>query len=222
MAFDNDSYIYRKGMTPNTKAAVSQKNKIFSYAFGAGEFSQLGVVNTFDPSESRAVDPIRGIGYGDQIAELVPGVTEPVELSINRTLLYLLNGFQAFGYKGGVDGLVRSLKHHRWPFDIKQELVFSVLESNNAGSAFEGTVTATDGINKALLTFYEACWMTSYGLSFPADSAIVSESISVRVSDIVDGSSVYGENNDTGLDPFNGELGSFRFSGALPTAIASV
>ena len=122
---DLSNYIYRYGTAPNTRAAVSQKNKIYGYMYNAGEFRQIGVVSEFGHDESRAVDPIRGVGFGDQVAELVPGVTEPMTLTLNKTLLYAVNLFQTVGYQGGVEGLVRSLKHHRWPFDIKQELVFS-------------------------------------------------------------------------------------------------
>src|ERR1700733_5185722 len=106
---DATNYIYRMGTAPNTRAAISQKNKIFSYTVGNREFKQLGVVSEFGHDESRTIDPVRGVGYGDQIAELVPGVTEPMTLTVNKTLLYALNLFQAFGYKGGVSGLVRSL-----------------------------------------------------------------------------------------------------------------
>src|SRR5690606_27466394 len=125
------NFIYRHGTAPNTRAAVSQKNKVFSYMHGAGKFQQIGVLSEFGHDESRAVDPVRGVGFGDQIAELVPGVTEPISITINKTLLYAVNLFQVFGYKGGVEGLVRSLRHHRWPFDIKQELVFSELVSSD-------------------------------------------------------------------------------------------
>ena len=131
MPVDRNNYIYRMGTAPNTRAAVSQKNKVYGYSVGAGGFQQLGAVSEFGFDESRSIEPIRGVGFGDQIAELVPGVTEPMSLTINKTLLYNVNLFQLFGYKGGVDGIARSLRHHRWPFDIKQELVFSELASKD-------------------------------------------------------------------------------------------
>lgn len=217
------SYIYRMGTAPNTRAAVSQKNKVYGYMVGGNSFQQMGVVSEFGHDESRSPEPIRGVGFGDQVAELVPGVTEPMTLTLNKTLLYALNLFQAVGYKGGVDGLVRSLKHHRWPFDIKQELVFSELVSvrdlGNAGGVRKSqTSDASTQEVKALFTFFEGCWMNSYSASYTSDAAIVAENSSVTVTDIVDGDNAYGEYIDASdLSPFAGggpgQTYSLRFAG---------
>ncbi len=202
------NYLYRAGTSPNTRAAVSQKSKIYAYATGAQAFQQIGVISEFTQDESRTIDPIRGVGFGDQIAELVPSVTEPMTLTLNKTLIYTQNLFQVLGYKGGIDGLVRSLRHHRWPFDIKQELVFSeiAVRQDPNGVAVQATVTTgpTAADNPivtplALLTFYEGCWMNSYSASYTSDAAMVAENSSVTVSDVIDGISQYGEYIDTGL-----------------------
>ena len=220
------NYLYRQGTAPNTRAAVSQKNKIYSYTTGAQGFQQLGVISEFGFDESRDVQAIRGVGFGDQIAELVPGVTEAMTLTLNKTLLYTVNLFQIVGYKGGIDGLVRSLRHHRWPFDVKQELVISELSVNQDpnGASVQATVTtgptAADNpivTPRALLTFYEGCWFNSYSASFTSDSAIVAENSSVTVSDIIDGVSQYGEYIDSGLAPISANGGpgkgfSLRFA----------
>jgi len=220
------NYIYRMGTAPNTRAAVSQKNKIYGYTVGVGGFQQLGVISEFGFDESRTIDPIRGVGFGDQIAELVPSVTDPMTLTLNKTLLYTANLYQILGYKGGIDGLARSLRHHRWPFDIKQELVFSELASlqDPNGVSVQATVTTgpTSADNpivtpRALLTFYEGCWMNSYSASFTSDSAMVAENSSVTVTDIIDGVSQYGEFIDTGLAPVSANGGpgkgfSLRFA----------
>lgn len=230
---DTSNYIYRMGTAPNTRAAISQKNKIYSYMVGADEFRQIGVLSEFGHDESRTIDPVRGVGFGDQIAELVPGVTEPMTLTVNKTLLYAVNLFQVFGYKGGVEGLVRSLRHHRWPFDVKQELVFSELASAKDIEGATGTKSANvqpngDGFLtssvQALLTIYEGCWMNSYSASYTSDAAIVAENSSVTVTDIIDGVSTYQEFIDTGLAPLEGAGStpgagsSLRFSGASASA----
>ena len=226
------TYIYRMGTAPNTRAAVSQKNKVFGYMVGSGAFKQLGVVSEFGHDESRTPEPIRGIGFGDQVAELVPGVTEPMTLTLNKTLLYAMNLFQAVGYKGGISGLVRSLKHHRWPFDIKQELVFSELVSAKdltSGAGGEKPSPAVGGQSpqttvKALFTFYEGCWMNTYNVSYTSDAAIVAETSSVTVTDIIDGVSQYGEYIDAStLTPFTlgsgpGQGYSLRFAGGTQAA----
>lgn len=238
-----NSYIYRMGTAPNTRVAVSQKNKIFGYMTGKQGFQQIGVISEFGFDESRTIDAVRGVGFGDQVAELVPGVTEPMTLTLNRTLLYTVNIFQVLGYKGGVEGLVRSLKHHRWPFDLKQELVFSEISSDAKDVSAPGLKNsvsagrATAGVNgllnggsiKALFTFYEGCWLNSYSASFTSDAAMVAENSSVTVTDIIDGFSNYGEFIDSGLAPIgaNGSAGagySLRFAGgaSASTAVGAV
>jgi len=205
------------GTSPNTRAVVSQKNKVFGYSLVNGgngtQFAQLGALSEFGFDESRSIDPYRGVGYGDMVAELVPGVTEPMTLTINKTLLYAANLYQLFGYKGGVSGLVRSLRHHRWPFDIKQEIVFSDVDTvgangtTNTTTAATGTATGTATTNgtvsvtggNGLVTVFEGCWMNSYNASFTSDAAIVAENSSVTVTDVHDGTSSYTETMDTGL-----------------------
>ena len=227
------NYIYRQGTAPNTRATVSQKNKIYGYTVGVGGFQQLGVISEFGHDESRDVQAIRGVGFGDQIAELVPGVTEAMTLTLNKTLMYTANLFQLVGYKGGIDGLVRSLRHHRWPFDIKQETVFSELASLQDPNGVSVAATVTTGptsqdnpivVPRALLTFFEGCWFNQYSASYTSDAAIVSETSSVTVTDVIDGVSQYGEFIDTGLAPIsaNGAPGkgfSLRFANNSNTVV---
>lgn len=209
MRGDKDSYIYRKGASPNTRVAISQKNRVFSSPWGSGPAKkQIGVLSTFDHSESRAVDPVRGVGFGDKIQELVPGVTEPTQLTLNRTLLYTAGIMQELGYRAGVDGLVRSLRHHKWPFDIRSELVFSELVLDTEALDKVTVKTAGSDGQLALITFFEACWLNSVSVSFPSDSAIVAEDASATCTDVTDGTSLYGLTADT--------YGDFLSSGNSP------
>jgi hypothetical protein len=241
------SYLYDYGTSPNTRVAVSQKVRLLAPSYGSGtnSLNQMGVVSSFNPSISRNVDAVRGIGFGDMIAELVPSVTEPVTGSLERALLYLANLWQATGYAGGVDGPVRSLAHHRWPFDIMHQLVFSSLADNDLGVANVGaTDPAGSGFgngtrqvqyptpstpttnpytsaplgHSAIITMYEACWFTSWSATYSQDSGQIMESGDVTVSDVHDFASVYGEFLPTGNDPTVGQLGSIRYGTALPDA----
>ena len=188
---DYDSYIFRRGVSPNTLSVISSKNRIFSVN-AVGDLKQIGVIATFDPSEARTIEPIRGIGFGDHIAELVPGVTDPMTISVTRSALYVSNIYQIFGYKSGIDGLVRSLRHHRWPFDIRQEVVFSRLAYENTGVKENlsditvlGSEDNPDGNVQALVTIYEACWISDYSISYASDTALVQETVTINVSDIL-------------------------------------
>lgn len=142
------SPLYDIGTTPNTRTAVSQKVRILSGGYAQDKRLQIGALSSFNPSESRTVEPVRGIGQGDQILELVPSVTEPMALAFERALLYLSNLWQSTGYAAGVDGPVRSLRHHRWPFDIEQQVVFSTVPDGdlpNGGINNSAANVGTDG-----------------------------------------------------------------------------
>lgn len=201
-------YIYRQGTTAQTETVISSRFKIYTSAVDVGKFIKLGVTSAFSVSETKAIDTVRGLGYGDQVAELVPGVTAPTALAITRTALYLANLMQMMGYKAGVSGAVRSLKHHKWPFDIKTEIVFSELATQdpNVGQATVADIPNEGGLNNtgnpglfAVATVYEGCWMTSYNTAYQVETAAVAEDCNVQVTDIFDVSgSVYGEFIDSG------------------------
>jgi len=225
------SPLYDFGTSPNTRTAVSQKVRVLAPAYGTSSaLFQMGVLSSINPSESRTIEELRGIGFGDMIAELVPGPTAMMSLSMERALLYLSNLWQATGYAAGIDGPVRSLRHHKWPFDIEQQVVFSTLADNDLGDGFSGTsgsfnggvksiefptVTEVAGISggghTALITLYEACWWADWNTTFSKDGAIVMESGTANVTDVHDFSSVYGEFLATGNDPTIGQLGSVRY-----------
>jgi hypothetical protein len=204
----NSSYLYRQGTTAQTSSVLSTRFKIFGPAVGVGKFVKMGVTSSFSMQESKNIETVRGLGYGDQVAELVPGVTQPMSLSVTRTALYLSNIMQMFGYKAGVSGLVRSLKHHKWPFDIKTEIVFSELvsEEPNLDQATVASVPNEGGLNNygnpglyCVATIFEGVWMESYSSAFQVDAAVVAEDCSLICTDIFDVSgSVYGDFIDSG------------------------
>lgn len=221
MSSFNDSYLYRQGASAQTKTVVSSRFKVYSHAVGVGKFARMGVTSSFQISESKTVDAVRGLGYGDQIAELVPGVTNPMSLTVDRYCLYLANLMQMFGYKAGVSGLVRSLKHHKWPFDIKTEIVFSELasEAKDVAQATKANVPNEGGLNNlgnpglyAVVTVYEGCWMSDYSTGYQVDQAAVTENATISVSDIFDvAGSVYGEFIDSGLNKGDATGRSIRY-----------
>lgn len=194
---DQQSYVFQGGVnkwgsvSPNTRAIHSTKTRVYSYdpTTATSTSTQIGVVSSFNPSHSRTSNPIRGIGFGDQIAELVPSISEPISVTVERTALYMSNAMQAFGYNGGIDGLVRSMKHHKWPFDVKQEIAFSEITGGAGGRE--------DAFN-ALITWFEACWINSYNYTVSADGSVVAESVTIDVTDIHDGISRLSEDADTG------------------------
>lgn len=212
MAIPTNSSVYRSGTSPQTRSVVSTKNRIWAPAAGGQVMLQIGVMSSFSPSESRNVETVRGIGYGDQVAELIPGVTDPMTISVTRTALYLANVYQVFGYNAGTSGLVRSLKHHKFPFDIKHEILFSDI-AENAQATNVQSVGLPGGQNvNALITFFEGCWMTSYSTDYTADTAMVQEQVEIMVTDITAPFQTYNEFIDSGLNPALGAYGSKIYS----------
>ena len=231
------SQIYKFGTSPNTRSVVTQKVRVLAPAYGGEGLFQIGVLSNFGPTESRTIEPVRGIGFGDIIAELVPGNTEPMTASVERTMLYLSNLWQSSGYASGVSGPVRSLRHHRWPFDVEQQIVFSVIADKEKNSAGDGTGTETGfgaygtlkydgalggggelgngtspGSHQILITYYEGCWWGDWNTAYQKDTAMVMESGTMTITDVHDFSSVqYGEFLGTGNDPSIGETGSLIY-----------
>lgn len=190
----NDKFIERKHPAPQTHAAISMKNKLFAVN-ARDQHAYLGAVSRFEVNQGRSVDAVKGIGAGDNILELVPNYSDIYTFSFETTLFYLRNLFQIFGYTSGVEGLVRSLRHHKYPFDVKQELVFSEIAELEADSEF--VQPSSDG-HLCLVTYYEACWINSYRHGYTTDSSKVMESAEVSVTDIVPAFSAIDPNMNTG------------------------
>ena len=202
----------RRGMSPETMSVISARNRIFAVpSWEDGDTQhQIGVVANFNPSEGRTVEPVRAMGYGDRIIELVPGLTDPMTISVTRTAQYLSMLMQVFGYKGGIDGLCRSLRHHKYPFDIRQELIIGALASGEITATGEGTGVSAEtmGISpavttggtgqetsigpnstpvdlKALVTVYMGCWISDWSTTFSADTALVQEDVTTNVTEVL-------------------------------------
>ncbi len=204
--------LYRQGESPQTRTVLSSRFRIFAPAVGVGKFQRMGVTSSFNITESRNIDAVRGLGYGDIVAELVPGNTTPMELTITRFCLYLANIFQMLGYKAGASGAVRSLKHHKWPFDIRTEIVFPeimLINPGNTGQATAADVAPEGGLNntgnpglQAIATVYEGIWINNYSTAYGVDNAAISEDVGCTVTDVFDiAGSVYGEFLDSGNSP---------------------
>jgi len=197
----------RYGVSPETLSVISARNRIYAVpAWSPSDSSnaakvQIGVVANFNPTEGRTLEPVRGIGYGDRVMELVPGMTDPMSMSVTRTAQYLSMIMQVFGYKGGIDGICRSLRHHKYPFDIRQELIIGALAKGAYGSFNETTGTgieasagtgagaSSDGVGNsltsAIITVYEACWMSDWSVTYASDTALVQEDCTIQCTDIV-------------------------------------
>lgn len=190
-------FVNKRSPAVQTHAVVSMRNKIYA-ANPSGESVYLGAVSRFDLSQSRNAEAVKGIGAGDVNIELVPNFSSDYTIRIETTMFYLRNLFQLFGYKSGTEGLVRALRHHKYPFDIKQELVFSEVADLEAKGDYVQKVQDGTASFNALITWYEGNWITSYSHAFSTDTSRVVENADVAVTDIVPGFKDIDPNDDTG------------------------
>jgi len=195
-------YVYRYGTAPNTALVNTLKVKLFSFNDRTDDqphMVQIGVLQEWTPSDTRTNTAVRSIGYGDQVAEINPGSTE-LAGSASVMALYTRNIMQVFGYLAGVSGLVRSLKHHRWPFDVREEIVTPLFidgyfpGAKTNGAAGDANRNPEAHTTKAVVTYYEGCWMNDYNRSYTIGDVSVTESSSMMITDVYDPFSVgYGE-----------------------------
>lgn len=243
------SSLYKFNSSPNTRAAITQKVRLFAPVWqGKNSPSnllyQMGVVTSFSYSLARGTEMTKGIGFGDHFGERVPGMSDPISVTFNRTLLYLANAMQATGYAGGYAGPVRTFQTHRWPFDMEEQMVFSSIADAEAGETNDDfqkgvqdidftfqNATGSDSYqanssvdvnknlkHKAIITYFEACWFTSLGHNIDNSSVLIQEDCGADVSDVHDLFSTYGEFMNTGNDPTLGQGGSIRYAGSAQGA----
>lgn len=192
-----DGYIYTEGVAPNTRLLNPQRVKVFGYDVDSASFQQIGLIQTWNPSDTRAIEAVRGIGFGDQIAELAVGVTD---LSATATLMmmYMKDIMQVFGYASGASGLIRSLKHHQWPFDVYEHiLVPTFVGATGAGLNATQQTEPSGTADQTISTIYEACWMSDYSKTFDIGATSVTQDMTCQVTDVYANSERYKSNQST-------------------------
>jgi hypothetical protein len=172
------AYIYREGVSPNTRLLNPQRVRVFSIDAEDSAYQPIGLIQTWNPSDTRAIEPVRGIGFGDQIAELAVGVTD-LTATATVMMMYLRDIQQLFGYKAGSSGLIRSLKHHQWPFDVYETIL---IPDYIKGQAKSGAVD--DGAVKVVKTWYEGCWMSDFAKTFDIGATSVTQDMTCQISDV--------------------------------------
>lgn len=217
MRYENTN-IGRQNPTPNTHTVLSMKTKFYTIPVGETQPVLLGMADSVERSQSRSIKALRGVGYGDKIAELVPQYSEAPSLTVNRAALYLQTIQQALGYSAHSSGLVRALNHHKWPFDVIEEVILSELaQEKMEGLNSDNLITSRDELAQAfsaVQTVYETAWLNNWSSSSSSNTAEVMERVSITVTDMTDGSGykkylalVRGEESD-GNNPFEDDRGA--------------
>jgi hypothetical protein len=177
--------VYQEGVSPNTRLLNPQRVRVFAHESGSAEMIQIGLMQTWNPSDTRTVEAVRGIGFGDQIAELAVGVTEH-SATASMMMLYFKDIMQAFGYHSGVSGFIRSLKHHQWPFDVQESILIpKFLGDLNVGGEGSASGPGLTGETVDIIsTTYLACWMTDYSKNFDIGATSVTQDMTCQITDI--------------------------------------
>jgi hypothetical protein len=198
----SNSYIYQQGTTPNTSLLNSQKVKVFAAHPGGADATanQIGLLQSWAPAQSRATESVRGIGMGDRVSEQSVGVTE-LTGSLSIAVMYLVNIMQVLGYNAGASGIIRSLKHHRWPFDIKEQIIVPNFIQTGSFSVQRG-VNSNKGVSggNMIQTYYEGCWMQDYNITFEIGSSTIMQDASVNITDVYDPAAGRGAYNEDLVD----------------------
>jgi hypothetical protein len=197
----SNSYIYQQGSTPNTSLLNSQKVKVFAAHPGGADptANQIGLLQSWNPSQSRPTEAVRGIGHGDRVSEQSVGVTD-LTGSLSIAVMYLVNIMQVLGYNAGASGIIRSLKHHRWPFDIKEQIIIPNFIIANSLSVAKGATKVAGAASNIIQTYYEGCWMQDYNITFEIGGSTVMQDCSVNITDVYDPSAGRGAYNDNLVD----------------------
>ena len=183
-------FIYRKGQTPNTNLTNTQKVQVFSFDTddgGSGAMQQIGMVQSWNPTETRAIEPHRGIGFGDRIAELGVGVTDHTA-TLSIMMLYVKDIMQTLGYASGVSGAIRSLKHHRWPFDVREDIVLPFFVNDSVTSGVVDPLSSKGDLGaQVVMTMYEGCWLSDYSKAFNIGDTAVTQDATMSITDVNEG-----------------------------------
>lgn len=185
--------VYSRGMVPHTCIAMASSVRIFSKNADTGQFAQIGLIQSFRPNDTRRMERARGVGFGDRVAEIVPGTTD-TQITVTRMAMYEENILESFGYhtgfnKGGTRGSVRSLSHLKNPFDINEVIVFHARQG-------DPTLNSLPGGNERLGFFpteytsfwYHDCWPSTWSRTIDiTGNLIYMEDVTIDVTWVSDG-----------------------------------
>lgn len=169
--------VYSRGMVPHTCIAMSSTIRISSLDGRDGVRKQIGLIQSFRPNDTRRMERARGVGYGDRVAEIVPGTTD-TQITATRMALYERNILEVFGYKsaynqGGNKGSVRSLSHMKNPFDVDEIIWF------HKDGPPSGDYT---------ITIYHDCWPSTWSRTIDiTGNLILMEDVTIDVTWVSDG-----------------------------------
>lgn len=187
------SNVYARGWVPHTCIAMSSSVRLFSKNGRDGNYKQIGVVQSFRPADTRRMERARGIGFGDRVAEIVPGTTD-VAITVTRMALYDENILESLGYhsswnQGGVRGSVRTLAHMKNPFDVNEVIVFHARTGTPGLQGFVGGNEFLGGPTNEFTSFwYHDCWINSWTRTIDiTGNLIYMEDVGIDVTWVSDG-----------------------------------
>jgi hypothetical protein len=171
---------------------MSSAVRIFSRNGRTGNFQQIGLIQSFKPTDTRKMERARGIGFGDRVAEIVPGLTD-VSITVSRMCMYDINILESYGYDTGYNlgapaGKVRTLAHQKNPFDINEVLVFHYRQPESSTPGFNLPNQPAANLQNYTSFWYYDCWMNNWARSNEiTGNLIYMEDVNIDVTWVNDG-----------------------------------
>jgi len=193
--------VYARGWVPHTCIAMSSSIRITSMDAATGSKRQIGLIQTFRPTDTRRQERARGVGYGDRVAEIIPAFTDTT-ITCSRICLYECNILQTFGYhtrygQKNNKGSVRSLSHLKNPFDIEEIIWFhapgEVASQTGYGVNSTGQTSGSGvGYEKSntnhTVTIYHDCWINNWTRAIEiTGNLMLMEDVTIDVTWVSDG-----------------------------------
>lgn len=148
----------------NTNGLLQTYTNIFIRANN----TNIGMIQSFNVSESRTVNKLQSIGV-EGVIQSAPQNTKGGSISAQRVALYGERLYDAFKIDTS-SSMFRTLKDQRIPFEIQ------VLTTNGIKS---------DGSTSYYTETYVDCWLSSYKKSYTVSNITVSEDVSIAYADVI-------------------------------------
>jgi len=130
----------------------------------------VGMIQSFNTSESRTVNKLQAIGV-EGVIQAVPQNTNGGTITATRVALYGERLYDAFKFKTANDtSIFKTLKDQRTPFEIQVLTVSG---------------TKTDGSTSYYTETYVDCWLNSYKKSYTVSNVTVSEEVGMLYADVI-------------------------------------
>ena len=159
--------------TPNDNGMlVTSTNVKINGIDPSGKKVMIGMIQSFSVSETRNVTKLQSIGI-EGVTQAVPENYKGGTINAQRVALYgkrLYDVFRMEDYSGEDGDVFKTLKQHRFPFEI-------VYETRRDGNK--------DGDGAVYTETYIDCWISSYKKNYQTSNITISEQVTIAYAEVI-------------------------------------